>query len=54
VQLINFQKRFGLYDMLSKLVDDDPIKIQSLYELGVISLLNHISYLASRRVVRGG
>lgn len=49
--MINFQKRFGLYHMLSKLVSDDPIKIQSLYELGIISLLNHISYMESRKSV---
>jgi hypothetical protein len=33
--------------MLVKLSDGDLVKLQSLYELPVVAIFNHISYLSS-------
>jgi len=33
--------------MISKLADGDLMKIQHLYELPVMAVLNHVSYLSS-------
>jgi hypothetical protein len=33
--------------MISRLADGDLMKIQSLYELPVMAVLNHVSYLSS-------
>ena len=42
-----FNKRWGLYHMIVKLADGDLMSIQSLYELPIVAVLNHVAYLAA-------
>lgn len=43
-QAEKFSKDWLWYDMISKLCDDDLLKIQEYYELPIKSVLNHLSY----------
>jgi len=44
-----FQKNWGLYHQIVKLADDDILRVQQIFELPIVSVLNHISYLISRK-----
>jgi hypothetical protein len=43
-QAEKFSKDWLWYDMISKLCEDDLIKIQQYYELPIKAVLNHLSY----------
>ena len=42
-----FNKRWGLYHMIVKLADGDLVRVQELFELPIMAIFNHISYLTS-------
>lgn len=45
--MIQFQKNWGLYDMLARLAEGDILKIQQLYKLPIVAIFNHLSYQLS-------
>lgn len=47
-QAEKFQKEWLWYDMISKMCDDDLLKIQQYYELPIKAVLNHLSYKLSK------
>lgn len=42
-----FQQKWGMYDILVRITEGDLVKIQQLYELPIVAILNHISYIES-------
>lgn len=43
-----FQKRWGLYDQIVLLANGDLLKVQELFELTIITIFNHLSYLMDK------
>jgi hypothetical protein len=39
--------KWGMYDIIVRVCDGDIMKIQSVYELPIVAVLNHISYIES-------
>jgi hypothetical protein len=44
-----FAKRWSWYDIISKQVDDDPLKIKQMFDLELKFILNHLSYKLSKK-----
>lgn len=42
-----FNESYGLYHMIVKMADGDLMKVQQLYELPIVAIFNHISYLTA-------
>jgi len=43
----SFNENYGLYHMIVKMADGDLMKVQQLYELPIVAIFNHLSYLSS-------
>jgi hypothetical protein len=44
-----FAKKWAWYDIISKQVEDDPLKIKAMFDLELKFLLNHLSYKLSKK-----
>jgi hypothetical protein len=47
-----FNRQWSWYHIISLQVDDDPLKIEQMWQMSLKSLLNHLSYKMSKNNIK--